>query len=105
MKYVINTEIGLYGIWESGTVDFIKDKESYGKRIVDSKGLASLVNNNNVIIWSTAGDGMQEVDVVHNDELQKYSDYIEMESGEYRLSVYDGSKIVIGSPEWMGSVE
>lgn len=105
MKYMVNTEIGLYGIWEGGSVDFIKDKETYDKFLVDSKGLVSLINDNNVIIWGTGGDGTQVVEVISSSELDKYSEYIEMESKEYKLVVKDGSKMVIGSPEWMGVLE
>lgn len=105
MKYALNTEIGLMGIWDIHALDFIIDKASYDENVAKDAGLTKLINEQNVVIWGVGGDGKRVIDFRIGEQLRdEEKSRVEMESSEYKLVVKSG-KVVVGSPEWVGGVQ
>lgn len=107
MKYLLNTEIGTFGVWDEHALDMVQDKASYMANLAYERDMVRMMNENSVVFWGTGGDGHRPVEVRIspsenlNEEERKY---IEIESQEYKLEVKSG-KIMLGSPEWAGSVQ
>ncbi len=105
MKYLLNTEIGLMGIWDVHALDFIVDKASYEAAIVKDASITKLLNENNVVIWGVGGDGKRLIDFRIEELLSNEErNHIKTESREYKLVVKSG-EVIVGSPEWAGTVQ
>lgn len=106
MRYLLNTEIGTFGLWDEDALDFVKDKASYLANLAYEKDMIRVMNENSVVLWGTGGDGHRPVEVRINQQtdLGEFSQYKEMESAVYKLEVKSG-KVFIGSPEWAGSMQ
>ncbi len=107
MRYLLNTEIGMFGVWDMHALDFIVDKATYNANLVNDRDIVSLINNKAVVLWGTGGDGHRPVEVRINPEADlsdEEKEYEEVASDEYKLEVNSG-KVIIGSPEWAGSVQ
>ena len=105
MQFIINTEIGLFGIWDRNVLNFINSREEYHKNFVESKDIQNLMNKFGVVVWDVGGDGSRSIEVRVNqgDQLSDIeTKFVEMKSKVMRLSVISG-EIIIGSPEWAGS--
>lgn len=105
MKFLLNTEIGLMGIWDIQSLDLIVDKASYMANLVNDSDITNLINKNGVVIWGVGGDGTRLLDfrvggVLSDDEMK----HVEIESSEYKLTVSSG-EVIVGSPEWAGKVQ
>lgn len=104
MKFYLNTEIGLMGIWDVHSLDFIVSRATYNEFI---DNLVKVINDKKVVIWGVGGDGERLIDFRLNSEALLTSDeksHVEMESSEYKLKVSSG-EVVVGSPEWAGGLQ
>lgn len=107
MRYLLNTEIGTFSVWDEHALDAIQDKASYIANLGYERDMVRTMKDNSVVFWGTGGDGRRPVEVRINPSeslSQAEREYIEIESREYKLEVKSG-KILIGSPEWAGSVQ
>jgi hypothetical protein len=107
MRYVVNTEIGLLGIWDEGALRFIKDKASYEEYLIKDTSLVGLMNEHHVAIWATGGDGKRCLDIRLNPEKDLDAEEEKLvikKAGDMLLRIATGSAI-IGSLEWAGTVQ
>ena len=95
------------GVWDSRSLDFIVDKDTYDQTLVNDNNIAKVMNEKGVVIWGVGGDGKRSMEVRINpqNELEnKEKEYLEMESQEYKLVISSGTALV-GSPEWAGKLQ
>jgi len=107
MKFLINTEIGLFGIWDIHALDFVTDFDIYSKTFVNNSGIVKVMKDKNIAVWGTGGDGIRTVELRINQELDlniKEREHLEIESDKYKLLVTSG-ELVIGSLEWAGAAQ
>ena len=81
MRYLLNTEIGTFGVWDEHALDFVKDKASYMESLAYEKDMVRVMSENSVVFWGTGGDGHRPVEVRINqsenleDNEQQYKEF------------------------------
>jgi len=105
MKYSLNTEIGLIGIWDANSAaSLIKGLADYDKYIVPDSGLDELEKLECAVFAHTGGDALFDVDLrIGEDSIlsEDEKNSVETEVLGKRIKL-TGEKLYIGSPENIG---
>jgi hypothetical protein len=101
----LNTEIGMFGIWDSKSLSFINTEDEYKRHFVKDKDLLELMNRGVGVFWGTGGDGVFYIEVALNrDPNDEDKSHIISKSIDNKLVLTD-SHFFLGSPEAVGSAE
>ena len=106
-RYNFNTEVGMLAIWDSKSLSFVNNKATYEANFVKDSTMVQLMEEGKIVVWGTGGDGSFLVDVRIDQEkdLTAEEEKIVVSSlKNYKLIVTSG-KVLVGTPEYAGSVE
>lgn len=101
-KFILNTEVGLLGLWDSKALSFVSSKDIYLQNFVNEKDMISLMNRTKSYFFSTGGDGHFSIELRVDGEISTEEKELTVDSDlNIEFNVVSGS-IYIGSPEAAG---
>jgi hypothetical protein len=99
------TDIALFALWDSNSMEFINTQDLYFKHFVEDKDMLEQMNKGAAVIWGTKLDGVFKILVKVNEMISDEEKSMVHKEVHGLKFVVSGDKVIYGSPEWVGFKE